>query len=76
MNFIPPPFLPSFICSPLSSAGLLGSSYVSHHYRANPSMTMFNFLWGIWSAAAAAGEKFATPSTAPHPHPPARLREH
>ncbi len=22
---------------------------LSLHYRANPSMTMFNFLWGIWS---------------------------
>ncbi len=47
MNFIPfspPSFAQRFL------AGLLCSSYVSHHYRANPSMTMFNFLWGIWSA--------------------------
>lgn len=40
----PPSFAQRFL------AGLLCSSYVSHHYRANPSMTMFNFLWGIWSA--------------------------
>lgn len=42
--FPPPSFALRFL------AGLLCSSYVSHHYRANPSMTMFNFLWGIWSA--------------------------
>lgn len=47
MNFIPFPLLhlPNVFL-----AGLPCSSYVSHHYRANPSMTMFNFLWGIWSA--------------------------
>lgn len=47
MNFIPfspPSFAQRFL------DGFLCSSYVSHHYRANPSMTMFNFLWGIWSA--------------------------
>lgn len=47
MNFIP--FPPSSFAQRFL-AGLLCSSYVSHHYRANPSMTMFNFLWGIWSA--------------------------
>lgn len=47
MNFIP------FSTSSFAwhfLAGLLRCSYVSHHYRANPSMTMFNYLWGIWSA--------------------------
>lgn len=43
-TFSPPSFAQRFL------AGLLCSSYVSHHYSANPSMTMFNFLWGIWSA--------------------------
>lgn len=42
--FSPPSFAQHFL------AGLLRSSYVSHHYSANPPLTMFNFLRGIWSA--------------------------